>query len=516
MAIKLTKTLRNLLKAAIAANPQWDGYRAGMVERRGGAPFHTGTMTKEELLAVAEQFGIDVAALAAQAALNGDADDDETQAPAPEAAPVEDICADLQGFEGRDVDALIAEAIGPVSAFLAPSILEQLRNGVAPIAQAATQGPRVIVKERRIVVGEGEALPADLLPAPQVVRNVKARDYFGLGANIGGAAWARVFNQTTLPVYDYADAPAIDQFYDWPADMAAAFAACCADNANLWLAGPAGTGKSEGARQFAALGKRPFVRIAINRTTEPADLVGQYLPKQGGGFTWKDGPLTRAFRIPGCVILIDEPSFLRPGSLAVFQTVLDFGAIYLPNGETVARSPGVFIVAADNTAGSGDDSGRYADTAAMSLALIDRFSAMVSCDYLPEAREAALLRDRSGVPLPVAKHMVQFAALTRKGSADGRLTAGLTFRRLHAWARMVMRGVPSKNAFTMSVITPADPADRETLRQLETTQGGHDRIDGACTPGGSWEQQAQGAGQTATTQGARAAAMFDGVTNPNI
>ena len=86
---------------------------------------------------------------------------------------------------------------------------------------------------------------------------------------------------------------------------------------------------------------------------------------------WRDGKLTRAFRIPHCVILIDEPTLLRSGSLAVFQTALDTREIHLPTGEVVRAADGVFIVACDNTAGCGDDSGRYVDTASVNVAFMD-------------------------------------------------------------------------------------------------------------------------------------------------
>lgn len=512
--VKLSKALRALVKAALVKAPGWDDYRKQLSERL-GKDWHTGTASRDELLAACDGLGVDVYALEkiANAEAQDDQDDDQGETlptvTAPETAPA----APKVGFEGRDPGELVAEAIGSVSAFLAPSILEQLKSGVSALAQAAAQGPRVVVETKTIRVnvdaGDGEALPA-----PSIVNQVRARQYFNLASREGGQTWSRVFDSLALPIYDSADAPAVVRDFDWQPETAAAFAACAAQGTNLWLAGPAGTGKSEAARQFAALGKRPFVRIAINRTTEPTDLIGQYLPKSGGGFVWKDGPLTRAFRIPGCVILVDEPSFLRPGSLAVFQTVLDMGTIYLATGEVVERAPGVFIVAADNTEGAGDETGRYADTAAMSLALIDRFSLMVSCDYLPEAREAALLCSRAGVQIGIARHMVAYANLTRKGSQDGKLTAGLTFRRLLAWAQNCKVGLPSKTAFAMAVITPADPADRETLKQLEAAHGGHDRIDQALAAG--TEFGATQVGTAATAQGARAAEMFAGVSNPNI
>lgn len=491
--VTMSKAAREAIKAALSAHPEWATYRYGRQTAKGEA-LHTGNATRDDLLSAAHALSLDVLAII-------DAANFADTAPAapvafPDAIEAMGDTAPGEGFEGRNPDDLTAEALAPIapmSAILAPSLYAALQSGVAALATAAAQGPRTIRETETVTVyADGAAPePVEVIPAPRHVSDKRARAYFGLQSDAGGETWRRILTDLHLPVYDHKAAPAIDPHYVWTPELAAAFAACAAQGSHLWLAGPAGTGKSEAARQFAALGSRHFVRIAINRTTEPADLLGQYLPKAGGGFQWRDGPLTRAFRIPGTVILIDEPTFLRPGSLAVFQTVLDFGEVHLSSGETVKRAPNVLIVAADNTAGAGDDTGRYADTAAMSLALIDRFALMVSVDYLPEAREAALLRDRTGVPLGVAKHMVQYANTTRANFSGGKLTAGLTFRRLYAWASMAKLGMPSRMAFSMAVVTPADPTDREALRQIEATQGGHDRID-ATLGGATWESTAPG------------------------
>lgn len=502
----LNKAAREALKASLAAHSGWTDYRTGRYTASGAA-LHTGNATRDELLQACWTLGIDVLGVISRAEPTEPTDDLGPFAADPMMIPVQAMgdVAQGEGFEGRNPDDLTAEALAPIapmSGILAPSLYAALQSGVAALATAAAQGPRTIRETETVTVyADGAAPePVETLPVPRIWTNRRARAYFALGSDAGGETWRRILSDVNLPVYDCENAPSIDLHYVWTPELAAAFAACAAQGSHLWLAGPAGTGKSEAARQFAALGGRHFVRIAINRTTEPADLLGQYLPKAGGGFQWRDGPLTRAFRIPGTVILIDEPTFLRPGSLAVFQTVLDFGEVHLSSGETVKRAPNVLIVAADNTAGAGDDTGRYADTAAMSLALIDRFALMVDVDYLPEAREAALLRDRTGVPLGVAKHMVQYANTTRSNFAGGKLTAGLTFRRLFAWASMAKLGMPSKVAFTMAVVTPADPTDREALRQIEATQGGHDRID-ATLNGATWES-------TAPTIASATGAMF--------
>jgi hypothetical protein len=249
---------------------------------------------------------------------------------------------------------------------------------------------------------------------------------------------------------------------------------------NAWLFGPAGIGKTDGVKQYAARLGRPFVRIAIERTTEPAELIGQEVPAKGGGMAWSDGKLTRAFRTPHCVVLIDEPSLLRSGTLAVLQTALDHRELHLVTGETVRAAPGVFIVAADNTAGNGDDTGRYVDTAPLNAAFLDRFALKTEVTYLTAGQETTMLSHRAGVHASAAKIMIDYANLTRANADAGKLTMGVTPRRLLAWARVCRAGIPSAIAWRSVVVTGAAPEDRATLEMLEaqTLRSLHARIDG--------------------------------------
>jgi hypothetical protein len=272
----------------------------------------------------------------------------------------------------------------------------------------------------------------------------------------------------------------MDPDYAWVAESLSLLAACDVGGMSAWWYGPAGTGKTEGVAQYAAMLRRPFVRIAIDRTTEPADLIGQEVLAKGGGMKWSDGKLTRAFRIPHCVILIDEPTLLRSGTLAVLQTALDTKTIYTSCGETVKAAHGIFIVACDNTAGMGDDTGRYVDTAPVNAAFLDRFGLRFEASYLTPSAEARMLAARTGIDRNVSKTMIDYATLTRQKSCAGELTMGVTPRRLLSWARAVKAGIPSARAFSSAVVQGCAPEDREILLMLEkqTLTSQHDTIDG--------------------------------------
>jgi MoxR-like ATPase len=204
------------------------------------------------------------------------------------------------------------------------------------------------------------------------------------------------------------------------------------------------------------------------------------VPARGGGMTWEDGKLTRAMRIPRCVVLIDEPTLLRSGTLSVLQTALDKRTVWLASGEVVRAAPGVFFIAADNTNGTGDDSGRYVDTAAVNAAFLDRFALKTEVSFLSPALEAGMISRRAGVPLAAAKIMVDYAGTTRSNADSGKLTMGVTTRRLLAWAQTTRNGVQSARAFNSTIVSGAASEDKATLEMLEgtTLRSLHSTIDG--------------------------------------
>lgn len=394
-----------------------------------------------------------------------------------EAAPSADT-----GFVGQDVDALVAHALSPIEGLIADRKLAELRALVAPLAQAAT---KPVVRETvKLVETSGLSVKA----AAQSVKICEktARQVFGFTRSEGGKEWKAVLDSTPIAIYSSALTEVVDPDYVWTPELAAILSAADKQSQNVLLYGPAGTGKTTAAMQYAARTGRPFMRIAFDRTTEPADLKGGRYPSESGGVEWHDGNLTRAFRVPGMVLLLDEPTLLRSGSLAVLQTALDTRRLVLDTGEVVNAAPDLFVITADNTDMTGDATGRYIDTAPVNLAFSDRFAWRIAVEYLPEAKEIDAIAKRTGLHREAAKFMVEYATKTRNEANGGTLTAPVTTRRLLAWASAVQGGFGSKYAFKISVLQGADAQDSEKLRELEraTLETGHKTIDAIRENGG--------------------------------
>ena len=510
--IQLGRDFRDFVKPRLKALPGWGDYR--QAQGWGG---RTQSLTRAEIIAACEALGLDLIAANAEfiaqtaaaviasmpmrprmevdAALEAALADDGKPENAPAYgetqehvdAAVNSPASDAEKFEGQDVETVIADVLAPASVHMTPHLASMLPGLIRPAIEAAVRGPRTVVKTIVQEAGAptdapvmGEALAVTVNPA-KVLKSMPLWRAFECTRSAALPAHKWAWENLMVDICDHVDPlNPIDADYVWQPSLLAELAAQDASQLNAWIWGPAGGGKTEGAAQYAARLGRPFVRIAIERTTEPSELIGQMVPARGGGMTWEDGKLTRAMRIPRCVVLIDEPTLLRSGTLSVLQTALDKRTVWLASGEVVKAAPGVFFIAADNTNGTGDDTGRYVDTAAVNAAFLDRFALKTEVSFLSPALEAGMIARRAGIPVAAAKIMVDYAGVTRANADSGKLTMGVTTRRLLAWAQTTRNGILSARAFNSTVVSGAASEDKATLEMLEgtTLRSLHPQIDG--------------------------------------
>jgi cobaltochelatase CobS len=485
---------RAAIKSAITSNIEWSDWRRKRAAELGidVKEFHSGSLSMDEIFNACDAMNIDALGVVTNASVsvrmprakfqaldsdetNKTSEGDESMSETTiEAAPV--ASAD-SGFVGRDVESLIVHALSPVEGLIADRKLAELRALVAPLAQAASK-PVEIVRETVKLV-ETSALSVAAAGVSTKTGEKNARAVFGFSKSEGGKDFKAALDGARIATYSSAQSPAINPDFIWTPELAAVLSAGDTNRQNVLLYGAAGTGKTTAAMQYAARTGRPFMRIAFDRTTEPADLKGGRYPSESGGIEWHDGNLTRAFRVPGMVLLLDEPTLLRSGSLSVLQTALDERFLVLDTGEVVHAAPDLFVIAADNTDLTGDATGRYIDTAPVNLAFGDRFAWRFAVDYLPEAKEIDAISTQTGLHREASKYLVEYATKTRNEANGGTLTAPVTTRRLLAWARAVMSGFGSKYAFRISVLQGSDAADGEKLREIEraTLETGHKTID---------------------------------------
>jgi cobaltochelatase CobS len=152
---------------------------------------------------------------------------------------------------------------------------------------------------------------------------------------------------------------------------------------NIWLAGPAGSGKTTAAHQVADKLGLPFDSHGAIRT--PFQVTGHY-DIHG---TYRSSQFRRIFENGG-VILLDETDASDPNAMMELNQALSNSKMSFPDG-TIDRHPDCIVIASANTWGFGGDA-NYVARYKADAASLDRF-ATVSWDYDPNFERALASND---------------------------------------------------------------------------------------------------------------------------
>jgi MoxR-like ATPase len=357
-----------------------------------------------------------------------------------------------------------ADILADVEQFLSPFVRAEIEKALAPVIAAANK-PALIVEVQAAPVAPKGAAPYPVRTGGKVPFN-----------KLFGTSTSHAFGKMPISLWNsYGRAPQPDPFFIVDAKNMGLLATAAEHEANVWLVGPASAGKSTMPFQFAAFTGRPITRIGFDRQTSTETLIGSDRLVEGevpGTMVskWFDGVLLAAMKVPGMVILIDEPTFAPAGVQAIIQQVSDEHRMYTihSTGEVVKCAPGVIFVIADNTNGSGDEAGQYAGTNVASGALVNRFARMVRVDYLSRAQEVQALVNHTQIPSAAAGHVVDFVAQVRKLPELEGFVMGL--RQMVAFVRTVKDGFAAKDAFEVSFLTRLPSTERAVVQTMATMQ----------------------------------------------
>jgi cobaltochelatase CobS len=464
--MQLPGNSRALLRDAIRSFPQHD---LAVETVTGSRATRVNSLTKDQLLNVAAILQIDVAAIVARdaatpksvntqafenARASRDEDEDASQddirgAPQDAAQPADhqdvDVSTEASALRRELARAMVEGDFDTVTARITNLITdarkpaERITETVYVPAPAGTDPD--LIKPRPV-------------QAPQPLRAETWGSLFGV-KGFQSSKKINVYPATHLT-------PTVDTKYRWPESVTCAALCAMGRGRNVWLYGPAGTGKTSFGEQLAARTGRPFTLIPCDDTTEAPELVGMTVPHQGG-VRWQDGVLAAAMRIPHAIVLIDEPTVARPGAIMVLQSVLASGMLSVKEtGEVIRCAEGVRFLVADNTNGTGGGTAEgYEGTRRMNRATLDRFASFLRVDYMAPRDEAAALVAHTGCTPMLAEILVECATLSRKA----RVTHALGLRRLIAWAEALTDGLDPRVAFEFAILNACARDDREPIEQ---------------------------------------------------
>ena len=257
-------------------------------------------------------------------------------------------------------------------------------------------------------------------------------------------------NPVMVRIWNDPSAPAIDPYFVWTEKVLRHFLLADVTESPLWMGGDKGTGKSESARNFAGYTGRAFKRINFTKQTQVEDFIGAtgYDPVNGTKFEKKD--FLMGYTHPSTVILLDEPTNLQADIIAILNGFLEPNSAVSYGGQVHKRANGVLVFGADNTLGSGDESGRYAGTKVMNSALIDRFAQVIRMEYLPLDAEIDAVTRHTGCTKDLAKHVLKAVRVARQKVQSADIVDAPSIRSVVAFIK-ALKVLPVKDAWDATI-----------------------------------------------------------------
>ena len=173
--------------------------------------------------------------------------------------------------------------------------------------------------------------------------------------------------------------PEVKPYFDrtMPGNISdASVAKFCQDNQKtLLITGPAGTGKTSFAYNYAAVNHLPFVVIEGSRQIDESKVHGRFFPTGiGNSVVWKDSQFLTAIQQPS-VILINELSRMPAKAADLFLRVLNERELIIDQLNKVVKVHPDCLFIVDQNTGVG-----YAVTK-QDIALVDRMQPKLEFDY---------------------------------------------------------------------------------------------------------------------------------------
>ena len=138
-------------------------------------------------------------------------------------------------------------------------------------------------------------------------------------------------------------------------------------------------------------------------------------------------------------------------------------------GSRWTKAPGVLTFVADNTFGSGDDTGRYAGTRQQNIALVDRFARVIPFTFLPAAQEIQALVSRTGASVRLVEHVHKAITVARTKVTAGELVDAPSIRSAIAFIR-ALTVLSCKDAWESAVVARQPSEGHAVLWSIFETQ----------------------------------------------
>ena len=270
--------------------------------------------------------------------------------------------------------------------------------------------------------------------------------------------------------------PDLDADYQFNREVTLAILAGFKHNRRVMIQGYHGTGKSTHVEQVAARLNWPCVRVNLDSHVSRIDLVGK------DAIVLKDGKQVTEFRegiLPWALqnnvaLCFDEYDAGRPDVMFVIQRVLEVSGklTLLDQSKVIRPHPAFRLFSTTNTIGLGDTSGLYHGTQQINQGQMDRWSLVVTLNYLPHDDEAKIVLakvkayNKSEAKRKVVSNMVRVADLTRNAFINGDLSTVMSPRTVMTWAENAEIFGEIGFAFRLTFLNKCDELERPMVAEF--------------------------------------------------
>ncbi len=269
--------------------------------------------------------------------------------------------------------------------------------------------------------------------------------------------------------------PMVDEAYVFDRDTTLGILAGFAYNRRVMIQGYHGTGKSTHIEQVAARLNWPCVRVNLDSHISRIDLIGKDAIKIRDGVQvteFHEGILPWALKNP-VAIVFDEYDAGRPDVMFVIQRVLeaDGKLTLLDQNEVIHPHPYFRLFSTANTVGLGDTTGLYHGTQQINQGQMDRWSMVVTLNYLEHDAEAKIVLAKNPIydtaeGKTMISRMVTVADLTRSAFMNGDLSTVMSPRTVIAWAENTRIFKDVGFAFRLTFLNKCDELERQTVAEF--------------------------------------------------
>ena len=306
------------------------------------------------------------------------------------------------------------------------------------------------------------------------------REAFGFDSDMKVMGYARPDPHT----------PPVDPDYLFDRNTTLAILAGFAFNRRVMVQGYHGTGKSTHIEQVAARLNWPLVRVNLDAHVSRIDLVGKdaIVLKDGKQITeFRDGILPWAVQ-NNIALVFDEYDAGRPDVMFVIQRVLETQGrlTLLDQNRVITPHPAFRLFATTNTIGLGDTSGLYHGTQQINQGQMDRWSLVVTLNYLAHDKEVGIVLAKSKTYAATDKgrktvsNMVRLADLTRQAFINGDLSTVMSPRTVITWAENAQIFGDLGFAFRLTFLNKCDELERPVVAEFYQRVFGEDLPESAA------------------------------------